>query len=254
MAHDIHLFPYMADNYGVLIRDPDSGACACVDAGDGQAVLDALEKTGWTLSQLWITHWHTDHTDGIAKVKAATGAEVIGPGYDSGIAGLDHTVRDGDRLSLGALEVEVWHTPGHSLDMVNYHLPAEGLMFAGDTLFTLGCGRVFEGTKPQMWESLSRFLSLPDDTIVYGAHEYTLANAAFALTVDPENAALRTRAEAVQRTRDAGQPTVPTTIGEERATNPFLRPADPGIRAHLGMDGATDAEVFTRIRTLKDQS
>ncbi|MGR3491127.1 MAG: hydroxyacylglutathione hydrolase, partial [Shimia sp.] len=243
-----------SDNYGVLIRDRDTGACACVDAGEGEAVLAALDTTGWTLSELWITHWHYDHTDGIARVKEATGATVVGPSYGGKIEGLDQTVSEGDHLTLGALRAEVWHTPGHSVDMVNYYFAEEGVFFSGDTLFTLGCGRVFEGTKPQMWESLSRFLTLPPETVIYGAHEYTLANAEFAVTVDPENAALAERVQTVKAARRADQPTVPTTLAEELATNPFLRAGNPGIRAHLGMEGATDAEVFTRIRTLKDQS
>ncbi len=252
-ALDIHLFAYNSDNYGMLVHDPASGQTASIDAGDDKAVIAALEEKGWSLSHLWITHHHWDHTDGLAALKSATGCEVIGPDDpQKRIIGLDKTVSDGDVFQFAALNVHVLHTPGHTTDMMNFHLPEQKVIFSGDTLFTLGCGRVFEGTMEMMWNSLSRFLKLPPETLIYGAHEYTLNNARFALTVDPKNAALIGRAEEVEAMRERGEPTVPTKLADELKTNPFLRPDDPAIRAQLGMEQATDAEVFAEIRRRKD--
>lgn len=249
---EVHQFAYNDDNYGALVRSPD-GAVAMVDAGDADAALAALAETGWTLNQIWITHHHWDHTDGLAKVKAETGAEVIGPAPESKpIAGLDRRVGDGDAFMLGETEVRAIHTPGHTTDMINFHVPSMHLVFTGDTLFTLGCGRIFEGDPAMMWASLEKLMALPDETVVYSAHEYTLANARFAVTVDPDNEALANRSEIVAELRAKGEPTSPTTIAAEKVTNPFLRAADPGIKAHLGMEGASDAEVFAEIRKRKD--
>lgn len=249
----IHQFAYMDDNYGVLVHDSDSGQTAMIDAGDAEAGMQALADTGWTLSHIFVTHHHGDHVVGLAEVKGATGATVIGPNPEgAAIAGLDQTVGDGDSFDFAGRQVSVIHTPGHTLDMVNYHIAADGLVFCGDTLFALGCGRVFEGTKEMMWTSLQKLMALPRDTQVYCGHEYTQANAAFSLSVDPDNAALVARAAEIDALRMVGKPTIPTTIGVELDTNPFLRPADPGIRAHLGMGDATDAQVFAEIRTRKD--
>ncbi|MEM1232805.1 MAG: hydroxyacylglutathione hydrolase, partial [Pseudomonadota bacterium] len=224
MAVDIHLYPYLQDNYGVLIRDEESGRVAAVDAGDAGALLSAVRDTGWGLDELWITHWHWDHTDGLEEVRAATGCRVIGPIYEGGKSfKFDERVSGGQSFSFGGTEVEVWHTPGHTLDMVNFYLPRAGVIFTGDTLFAMGCGRVFEGTHDQMYASMEMLRKLPADTIVYGGHEYTLANARFALSVDPENAALVARAAEVGKLRDEGMPTMPTTMAAEFATNPFLR-------------------------------
>lgn len=253
MPLQTHLFAYNSDNYGVLVHDPDSGETASVDAGVGQAVLSALAETGWTLTQIWITHHQGDHVAGLAEVKAQTGAQVFGPvERSSAIAGLDHMLDDGDVISFAGREVRILHTPGHTLDMINYVIDADGLAFTGDTLFTMGCGRVFEGTPDMMWASLEKLMALPPETVVFSAHEYTQANAAFAQSVDPQNAVLAARAADVARARAAGHPTVPTTMAEELATNPFLRAADPAIRAHLGMEAAGNAQVFARIRALKD--
>ncbi|MEM1373405.1 MAG: hydroxyacylglutathione hydrolase [Pseudomonadota bacterium] len=253
MAVDIHLYTYLEDNYGVLLRDAASGRVASVDAGDAPALLGALDTTGWSLDELWITHWHWDHTDGLDEVRGATGCTVTGPAYEGGKAfAFDRRVAGGDAFTLGETQVDVWHTPGHTLDMVNFYLSSEGVIFTGDTLFAMGCGRVFEGTHDQMHASMEMLRALPPETVVYGGHEYTLANARFALSVDPENAALVARAAMVGRLRDEGAPTMPTTMADEFATNPFLRYGDPGIRAHLGMTSASDAEVFSQIRTLKD--
>lgn len=253
MPLEFHQFAYNSDNYGVLVHDPASGATACVDAGDAGAAQAALSAKGWQLTQIWITHHHWDHTDGLATLKAATGAEVLGPVERSQpIAGLDRHLDGGDSFVFGGQVVQILHTPGHTTDMINFYLPEAGVVFTGDTLFVMGCGRLFEGTPAIMWDSLQKLAALPPETVIYCAHEYTVASAAFALTVDPGNAALRARADEVAALRAKGAPTVPTRLDAELQTNPFLRAADPGIRAHLGMAEASDADVFARIRALKD--
>ena len=246
-------FPYMSDNYGVLLHSPKTGETAGIDAGDAKAYLEALETKGWKLSHLLITHHHGDHTSGLTEIKKQTGCTVIGPQQLSKtISGLDKMVGEGDRFEFAGVGVEVLQTPGHTLDMVNYYLPAENTVFTGDTLFTLGCGRVFEGTKPIMWQSLQKLMKLPPETIIYSSHEYTLANAKFALSVDPENEKLKARAKKFVVMRAQSEPTVPSTLEEELQTNPFLRAGDPVIRKFLGLENASDAEVFAEIRTRKD--
>lgn len=253
MPAQFHQFPYLQDNYGVLLRDEASGKTACVDAGDAGAVLHALADTGWSLDELWITHWHWDHTDGLEEVRAKTGCKVTGPGYAGGKSfTFDRTVKAGDSFAFGNITVEAWHTPGHTLDMINFYLPGEAVIFTGDTLFAMGCGRIFEGTHDQMHASMEVLQKLPPETVVYGGHEYTQSNARFALTVDPDNAALQIRAKEVDAARADDQPTMPTTMAAEFATNPFLRYGDASIRAHLGMEDASDAAVFSEIRTRKD--
>jgi hydroxyacylglutathione hydrolase len=246
---DLHQFPYDSDNYAVLLNNPATGQTACVDAGSADAVLAALAEKGWSLTQLWITHHHGDHVAGLAAVKAATGCEVLGP---SAISGVDRILSGGDSFDFAGHDVQIIHTPGHTLDMLNFHIPSERLIFTGDTLFVMGCGRLFEGSPAQMWESLQKLVGLPSDTLIYCAHEYTLSNAAFAVSVDPSNEALANRVELVKRQREQSLATVPTRLDIELATNPFLRPSDQGIRAHLGMEGASDTEVFTEIRRRKD--
>lgn len=252
-ALEIHQFPYMSDNYGVLLHSPVTGETAAIDAGDAQALLSALDEKGWNLTELWITHHHGDHTAGLAAVKERTRCRVTGPAQQSApIDGLDRRVGDGDRFEFAGREVRVLHTPGHTTDMVNYHLPAENLVFTGDTLFALGCGRIFEGNARMMWESLEKLAALPPETVVYCSHEYTLSNAKFALTIDPGNAALKQRAADIASMREKGEPTVPTTIALELATNPFLRAADPAIRHGLGMENAENWQVFAETRKRKD--
>ena len=246
---DLYQFDYDSDNYAVLLHDAGTGETACLDVGDGDAVMAALAKKGWSLSQLWITHHHGDHVAGLAQVKAATGCKVVGP---AGIAGIDQVLAGGDSFDFAGRSISVIHTPGHTMDMLNYHVASDKLVFTGDTLFVMGCGRLFEGSAAQMWDSMQKLKALPPDTLIYCGHEYTLANAAFAVSVDPENEALKNRAELVKNQRDQGLATVPTRLDIELATNPFLRPDDRGIRAHLGMDGASDVEVFTEIRRRKD--
>ncbi|MEM9104647.1 MAG: hydroxyacylglutathione hydrolase [Pseudomonadota bacterium] len=249
----IELFPCRQDNFGVLIHDPQTGATASIDAPEEAPIVEALERTGWELNHILVTHHHFDHVEANASLKAKYGVDITGPASEADkIPGIDRTVTGGDRFHFGQYEVEVLETPGHTLGHICYYMPAAGVLFAADTLFALGCGRVFEGTPAQMHQSLQKLAALPDETVVYFGHEYTEANARFAVTVDPENEALAQRVAAIGKTRAAGLPTAPTTIGEEKATNPFLRAADPAIRAHLHMQGADDVDVFAEIRQRKD--
>ncbi|MGB1356057.1 MAG: hydroxyacylglutathione hydrolase [Candidatus Puniceispirillaceae bacterium] len=249
MTLDLHQFGYDQDNYGVLLHDSESGETAMVDAGDAAAARAALATAGWQLTQIWITHHHGDHTAGLQDIAAETGAVIYGP---AGVSGVTNTLSGGDSFVFAGRRVEVLATPGHTLDMLNYHLASESLAFTGDTLFAMGCGRLFEGDAEMMWESLTKLMALDDETIIYCSHEYTAANAAFALSVDPDNQALQRRAEAVAELRAAGQPTVPTIMALEKETNPFLRADDAAIRTVLGMESATDSAVFAEIRRRKD--
>jgi len=250
---DIHQYSYMSDNYGVLLHAPATGETACIDCGDVDASLAALEKTGWSLTEIWVTHHHADHTAGVMELKSATGSRVIGPApLSQNIDGLDETLNDGDTFVFAGLEVRTIHTPGHTKDMINFYLPDENLIFTGDTLFTMGCGRLFECDANTMHESLAKLTALPPDTVVYSSHEYTLANVKFALSVDPDNPVLRSRASHVESLRADGKPTVPSTLQEELDTNPFLRTTDKKIRELLKMQSADDADVFAEIRLRKD--
>ena len=253
MTLQTHQFPYGSDNYGLLLHCRDTGQTACVDAGDTEATQPALAETGWGLTHIFITHHHADHTDGLAALKSAYNATVLGPKIDSAVSNLyDTQLGDGDHFEFAGRRIDVLATPGHTLDMINFYSADDQIVCTGDTLFVLGCGRIFEGDAPMMWSSLEKLMALPDDTIVYCSHEYTLANASFAVTVDPGNAALAERQAAFESLRENGLPTVPTRIDLEKATNPFLRASDPSIRAHLAMTDATDAEVFAEIRRRKD--
>ena len=223
---EIHQFPCLSDNYGFLVRDAASGAVATVDTPDADVILKELERSGWgRLDLILNTHWHPDHTQGNAALKAATGCEIVGPEEVRRAAPLDRVVHGGDSVMLGETALEVTDTPGHTLGHIVYRDAAGGQAFVGDTLFALGCGRLFEGTAAQMWDSLQRLAAWPDETLVWCAHEYTAANARFALSLDdrPQMAA---RAAAVFAARERGQPTAPTTIGAEKAFNPFLRAGD----------------------------
>lgn len=251
-ALEIELFACRSDNFGVLLHDPVTGATASIDAPEEKPILAALERRGWRLSHIFTTHHHGDHVEANLALKDRFGATIIGPARET-IPGIDRKVDGGDSFDFAGRRVEVIATPGHTVGHICFHLPEEKLLFAADTLFALGCGRVFEGTPAQMWESLSTLAALPDETTVYFGHEYTLSNARFARTVDPENAALARRADEIEALRADGVFTAPTTIGIEKATNPFLRAGDPVIRRHLGMEGASDAEVFAEIRGRKDR-
>lgn len=253
---EIRQFPCLSDNYGVLIHDPDSGTTIAIDVPDAAPYLAVLEETGWKLTDILITHHHWDHVQGLSELKEKTIATVTGPERSREvISGLDKTVEDDDDILAGPFEVKAIATPGHTLDQISWYIPSLKFAHTGDTLFSLGCGRVFEGDMEMMWASLAGLIrKLPADTTIYCGHEYTAANAKFALTIDPDNEALKKRAAEVDTLRSAGQPTLPTTMGQELATNPFLRAGDPGIRKNLGLEEASDAEVFAEIRTRKDNA
>lgn len=253
-AFEIRQVPCLGDNYLVLVHHPDSATTLVVDVPDAEAALAALAETGWTLTHILITHHHADHVQGVPALKAATGAMVIGPAAEAArIPGLERTVADGETFVLGGIRIEAISTPGHTLGQVSYYLPDAGIAFTGDTLFALGCGRVFEGSLEQMWASLLKLRQrLPAATSVYCGHEYTQANARFALAVDPRNAALKARAAAVDAARAEGRPTLPTDMASECVANPFLRADDPALAAAVGLGGAEPARVFAELRTRKD--
>jgi len=245
MTLDVRQFPCLADNYGFIIRDTASGLTACVDTPDAEAVLRALEEAGWGLDMILNTHWHPDHAGGNAAIKAATGAVIVGPEEVRQIAPLDRGVAGGDTVSLGATNFSVIDCGGHTLGHVAYFDAADGIAFVGDTLFVMGCGRIFEGDADQMWASLQRLARLPPTTVIYCAHEYTATNARFALSIDPDPAVAR-RAAAIFEARARGDATVPTTLSEELATNPFLR------APHLVPGAATAPAAFAHLRAKKD--
>lgn len=232
--------PVLSDNYVYLIGDSASGTCAVVDPSVAEPVLKEARRRGWRITQILNTHWHGDHVGGNADIKAATGCAVTGPaGEQEKIPGIDHAVSEGDTVTLDSgVVARVFDVPGHTRGHIAYYIEDKQLLFCGDTLFAMGCGRLFEGTPEQMWNSLSKFINLPDDTQVFCAHEYTEANGRFALTVEPDNAALHARMEAVRAARAAGKPTVPFDLGTDKATNPFL------------LAGSVDE--FARRRAAKD--
>jgi len=237
MTLTVRQFPCLSDNYGFLIRDDASGKTACIDTPDAAAIFRELETAGWGLDFIFNTHWHPDHAGGNAEIKAATGCFIVGPAEVTRIGPLDRTVGGGDSVNLGETRFEVIDVGGHTLGHIAYYDPADRKAFVGDTLFALGCGRLFEGQPDQMWASLSRLAALPDETTVYCAHEYTASNARFALSVDADPA-LKARSEAIFAARERGEPTVPTTIGLEKSTNPFLRA--PGVEAFAALRAAKD--------------
>lgn len=225
--------PVLADNYAWLIHDPDSGDTVAVDPGEAQPVLDAAAARGWTIGQVWTTHWHPDHTGGNAAMKAA-GARITGPAAEADrIPTLDATVGEGDTVGIGGHVADVMLVPGHTAGHIAFHLAADGAIFTGDTLFAMGCGRLFEGTPAQMFANMQRYAALPDETRVYCGHEYTQSNGRYALVAEPGNAAIVDRMAAVDAARAADEATVPTTIAVERATNPFLRAGDVATFAAL---------------------
>ncbi|WP_026606575.1 hydroxyacylglutathione hydrolase [Methylocapsa acidiphila] len=257
MTAIIHQFLCLKDNFGVLVHDPRTGATAAVDAPDSAPILSALAEKGWRLSDILITHHHADHVQGIGGLKAAfPGARVIGPlrEADKIDAALDVAVGEGDRVAVGVLEIAALDVPGHTSGHVAYWLPEEALLFAGDTLFAMGCGRGFEEPAAVLFRSLMKLAGLPIETKVYCGHEYTLANARFALAVDPGNANLRLRAQEVSRRREAGEFTLPTTIALELATNPFLRADELDIQSMVGLRGAEPAAVFAELRERKNRA
>lgn len=249
MALIVRQFPCLSDNYGFLVRDAASGRVAAIDTPDAAAIQRELSAAGWTLDMILNTHWHPDHAGGNAALKAATGAEIVGPAEVARIAPPDRILAAGDRVALGETTFEVIDVGGHTLGHIAYFDAADRIAFVGDSLFALGCGRMFEGDPTQFWGSLQRLAALPDETVVYCAHEYTAANARFALSLDDDPAVVA-RSEAIFAARARGEPTVPTTIAAEKATNPFLRA--PQLAHRLGVVGASDAEAFAAVRAAKD--
>ncbi|MFZ5616034.1 MAG: hydroxyacylglutathione hydrolase [Pseudomonadota bacterium] len=250
---EIRQFPCLSDNYGYLVRDAASGAVATIDTPDAEAINAILVREGWRLTHILNTHWHPDHAGGNLALKERWNCRVIGPkGEAAKIPGIDEAIGEGDGVTLGASKAIVRDTPGHTAGHVIYHFPEDGAAFVGDTIFALGCGRLFEGTPEQMWSSLSKIAAMPGETKLYCAHEYTQANARFALTADPQNAALKRRAAEIDARRAKALPTVPSTVAEELATNPFLRAKDAGVQEAVGLKGSDPVSVFAEVRRRKD--
>jgi hydroxyacylglutathione hydrolase len=248
---EIELVPCLSDNYAYLVHDRDSGLTAVVDPSEAPPVRAALERRGWTLTHILNTHHHFDHTGGNLPLKEEYGAQIVGPGRDRGrFAGLDTGVDETTGWTFGGRSVRVMEIPAHTSSHIAFIL--DGAAFTGDTMFAMGCGRLFEGTPAMMWSSLSKLMTLPDGTRVYCGHEYTQSNGRFALTLEPHNAALVARMKEVDAARAKGEPTIPSTIGLEKQTNPFLRPDSPELRRSLGMEGASDVDVFAETRRRKD--
>ena len=252
MPLEIELVPALSDNYVYLIRDPATGTVAVLDPAEPDPVIAALEARGWKPSLIVNTHHHGDHIGGDAAIVEKYGAKLVGPASESHrIPGMDETVREGDTITVGNEIGEVFETPGHTKGHIAVFFPGGPALFAGDTLFALGCGRMFEGTPAEFWSSLQKLRALPDDTMVYCGHEYTQSNAKFALSVDPKNPALVAQAAEVDRKRSQGLPTVPSRLGDEKLANPFLRADDPALAAHVGHGGDPTA-AFAEIRRRKD--
>jgi len=250
---EIKQIPVLNDNYVYLAHCPETGQTAVVDPAVTGPVMDALSQTGWTLTHILNTHHHNDHTGGNLELKAATGCTIIGPKADQDrIPGIDVMVGDGDSISVGNAEARVFDVPGHTRGHIAYWFADSDALFCGDTLFVMGCGRLFEGTPAQMVDSLGKFAALPGQTRVYCAHEYTQSNGRFALSVEPQNDALQTLMREVDAKRAKGIPTVPSTLEQERATNPFLRPTSKDLQATIGMLGADIVDVFAEVRRRKD--
>ncbi len=254
MPAQTYLFPCLTDNFGVLVHDAETGATASIDAPEAAAVEAALVKTGWRLTDILVTHHHGDHTAGIPALKERHRCRVVAPRNEAQcIALVDQTVGEGDTVQVGALAGRVIDTPGHTAGHISYFFPADKLALVGDTLFSIGCGRVIEGTPEMMWQSLVKLRALPDDTRFYCGHEYTAANVRFAKTIEPDNKALAARADEVARLTAAGKPTIPATIGAEKAENPFLRADVPEVAQSVGLVGSPAWKVFAEIRARKNR-
>src|SRR6201995_4564207 len=245
MAADIRTFPSLSDNFGYLIHDPATGATASIDAPEAGPIIAALDREGWKLTDILITHHHHDHVGGVAELKQKYGARGRAPqDKTSKNANVDLRAAHGDVVKVGELLARVLETPGHTLDHISYVFDSDKALFAADTLFSIGCGRMFEGNAPMMWESLLKLRALPDDFKLYCGHEYTASNVKFALTVEPDNAALKARAAQVTKLRAENQPTIPVTLGEEKQANVFLRADEPSVAASLHMKGQSAADIF----------
>jgi hydroxyacylglutathione hydrolase len=243
----------LSDNFAAILRDSASNMVAVIDAPEAGPIVKALDEAKWKLTHILVTHKHADHIQGIPELKERYKAKVIGPRAEaSQIPTLDIQIGEPDTVEVGSLRARVFDTPGHTAGHICYWFDKEKLLFSADTLFALGCGRPFERPAPVLWESLLKLRKLPDDTVVYCGHEYTLANARFSITVDPGNAALKARLAQIEKARAANKPTVPFTLGKDRATNPFLRADEPSVAEAIGMAGADPATVFTELRERKN--
>lgn len=252
MTLQVHQFACLEDNYGYLLHDPASGETTCIDTPDAEAYLREAAAKGWQIAQIWNTHWHPDHAGGNEAIKAATGCSVTAPAGEAGkIAAIDRTVSHGDTVSLGAWQAQVIDVGGHTMGHIAYHLSEASIAFVGDAVFALGCGRMFEGTAPQFWASLSRIKALPPETLLYCAHEYTQSNARFAVHADPENAALAAYVAEISDKRSREEWTVPSRLERELATNPFLRADDADMQARWG-NGGDAVATFAALRSAKD--
>ncbi|QBX99679.1 hydroxyacylglutathione hydrolase [Rhodophyticola sp. CCM32] len=246
--------PCLSDNYAFLLHDPDSGRTALIDAPEAAPILAELKARGWTLSDILITHHHYDHIDGVEALRTATGARVWGAAADAArLPPLDHPLAEGDKVQIGGLTGTVIDVPGHTIGHIAFHFPQVHAVFTADSLMALGCGRLFEGSPAQMWDSLQKLAALPDDTLVCSGHEYTASNAKFALSIEPRNPELISRVERIRQARSANIPTVPSTLAEELATNPFLRADLENLKAGIGMQGESAKDVFAEIRVQKDR-
>jgi hydroxyacylglutathione hydrolase len=255
MAAEIRTFTCLNDNFGYLIHDVETKATASIDAPEAGPILKALEREGWQLTDILITHHHGDHVGGVAELKQKYNCRVVAP-HDKTIkiADVDLRVANAEIVKVGSLLGRVLETPGHTLDHISYVFDTEKALFAADTLFSIGCGRVFEGTYPMMWDSLLKLRALPDDFNLYCGHEYTASNVKFALAVDPDNAALQARAAEVAKLRAENKPTIPSLLGDEKRANVFLRADEPSVAARLHMKGADAAAVFGELRERKNKS
>lgn len=250
---EIEVLPAFSDNYIYLLRDPATNKVAVVDPGTADPVMAMLTARGWPLDMILLTHHHADHIGGVPMLKARYGADVVGPSADANrIPGLDRCVGESDRVALGNETALVYETHGHTRGHISFWFPDSGALFCGDTLFSLGCGRMFEGTASVMWSSMQKLRDLPDDTLIYCGHEYTESNARFAVTADPDNAELAERAAEVRSLRSQGSPTIPSRLGVEKQTNPFLRADVPALQAAIGLAGDDPAAVFGELRARKD--
>jgi hydroxyacylglutathione hydrolase len=253
MAVEVRLIPCLSDNYAVLVHEPESKTTALVDAPEAAPILSVLDKEGWTLTHILITHHHPDHVQGIKEIRAKYPVPVYGPRAEADkIPGISIKLGHLDVAEVGPLRAEIIDTPGHTAGHIVYHFPKEQLLFAGDTLFTLGCGRNFERPAEVLWQSLLKLRELPPETKVYSGHEYTLGNAKFSVTVDPNNTQLKARLKQIEEMRAKNMPTVPSTMEEEIHTNPFMRADNPDVQQAIGMQGGDPGAVFTKLREMKN--
>lgn len=253
MALEIVTIPCLEDNYAFLLRSRETAETALIDAPEAAPILATLDERDWNLTEIWLTHHHWDHIDGVAELKEATGAKIVGAAADAHrLPPLNHEVREGEAYEFAGRAVQIFDVSGHTVGHIAFYVPDAGAAFTADSLMAMGCGRLFEGTADQMWASLSKLAALPPETLICSGHEYTAGNARFALTIEPDNTRLVVRAAEIERARASAQPTVPSTLADELATNPFLRAHLPEMKAAIGMPDAPDAAVFAEIRKRKD--